>query len=74
MCMHDAATVSSAQQALLLFDQAMQLHTSPEPVVTPVHDSEEDWLAGRVVADMGWYLWIYKCIYIHMVQHRGMHQ
>ena len=65
MCMHDAATVFSAQQALLLFDQAVQLHTSPEPVVAPVHDSVEDWLTGRVVADMGGYLRIY--IYIHMV-------
>ena len=66
MCMHDAAKVFSAQQALLLFDQAVQLDTSLEPVVAPVHDSVEDWLAGRVVADMGWYLWIYICIYIYI--------
>ena len=63
MCMHDAANVFSAQQALLLFDQTVQLHTSPEPVVAPVHDSVEDWLTGRVVADMGGYLRIY--IYTH---------
>ena len=74
MCMHVAATVFSAKHALLLFDQAVQLDTSPEPVVAPVHDSVEDWLTGRVVADMGWHLWIYICIYIHMVQHRGMHR
>ena len=48
-----------------MFDQAVQLDTSPEPVVAPVHDSVEDWLTGRVVADMGGYLRIYMYMYTH---------
>ena len=67
MCMHDTATVFQAYHALLLFAQAVKLDTSPEPVVAPFHDSVEDWLTGRVVADMGGYLRIYMYMYTHMM-------